>query len=129
VNARISYNDAVRRHFAEPRHAGDLADSFDRMISADVSDSDKGARIVISAGIRDGTIASAAFRAFSCPHLIAALDLACERLTGQPVQSLENYDLAHITKELGVPAEKAGRILLLEDALATLWAQIGSAAD
>jgi NifU-like protein involved in Fe-S cluster formation len=129
VNASVSYNDAVRRHFADPRHAGDLANSFDKTISADVSDSDKGARIVMSAGIRDGTIAAAAFRAWGCPHLIAALDLACERLTGQPVQSLEKYDLAHITQELGVPAEKAGRILLLEDALATLWAQFCGATD
>ncbi len=83
----------------------------------------------MSAGIRDATIAAAAFRTWGCPHLIAAVDLVCERLTGQPVKTLENYDLAHITQELGVPLEKTGRILLLEDALATLWAHSGSVAD
>lgn len=127
VNAAVTYNDAVRRHFAEPRHAGDLDNSFDTTISAEVSESDEGARIQVSAGLRDGAIAAAAFRAWGCPHLVAAADLVCERLTGQPVRSLENYDLAHITRELCIPAEKAGRILLLEDALATLWEQCDSA--
>lgn len=129
MNPSVSYNEAVRRHFTEPRHAGDLPDSFDRTLSADVSDSDEGARIVMSAGIRGDTIAGAAFRAWGCPYLIAAVDLACEGLAGQPVKSLENHDLAHITQELSVPAEKRGRILLLEDALATLWAQYTGAAD
>ncbi len=129
MNGGISYNEAVRRHFVDPRHAGDLGDAFDRTVTADVSESDSGARVLMSAGIRDGAIADTAFRARGCPHLIAAVDLACERLTGQPVRSLENYDLAHITRELCIPAEKAGRILLLQDALATLWAQYGSAED
>lgn len=127
MSALVSYNEAVRRHFEEPRHAGDLEGSFDCTITADASESDKGACIRLSVGIRGGNIAAAKFRAWGCPHLIAAVDLACEQMTGHPVQSLENLDLAHITKELCVPAEKAGRILLLEDALATLWARYGDA--
>ncbi len=129
MNSGVSYNEAVRRHFSEPRNAGELADSFDRILNADVSDSDNGVRIVLSAGIRDAVITGVAFRAWGCPHLIAAVDLACEQLAGQPATSLENHDLAHITGELAVPAEKAGRILLLEDALAILWAQYAGAAD
>ena len=127
MNASVSYNEAVRRRFDNPRHAGDLEGSFDSTITADVSESDKGACIRLSAGIRGGTIRAATFRAWGCPHLIAAVDLACEQMTGRPVQSLENLDLDHITKELCIPAEKAGRILLLEDALATLRARYGDA--
>lgn len=127
MNAFVSYNEAVRRHFEDPRHAGELEGAFDRTITAEASESDQGARICLAAGIRDGTLEAATFRAWGCPHLIAAADLACEQLTGRPVQSLENFDLAHITQELCIPAEKAGRILLLEDALATLWAQFGGA--
>lgn len=125
----VSYNDAVRRHFSKPRHAGDLEESFDQTLVADVSDSDKGARIAVTAGIRDGTIAAIRFRAWGCPHLIAALDRACELLQDKPVANLERCDLSNITEELSVPPEKAGRILLLEDALATLWAHYGSAAN
>jgi NifU-like protein involved in Fe-S cluster formation len=96
-------------------------------LAAEVADSDKGAHIVMAAGIRDDSIAAMTFRAWGCPHLIAALEAVCEHLVGQPAASLENCDLADITQELSVPAEKMGRILLVEDALATLWAQYGSA--
>ena len=99
------------------------------MLNADVADSDNGIHIVIKAGIRAGTIGEMAFRVWGCPHLIAALEIVCERLVGQPVTSLENYDLADITQELCLPAEKMSRILLLEDALATLWAEGCSAAN
>ncbi len=128
MNATASYNEVVRRHFTDPQHAGDLQRQYDTMLNADVADSDRGVHIVIKAGIRAGIIGEMAFRVWGCPHLIAALELVCERLVEQPVASLENYDLADITQELCIPAEKMGRILLLEDALATLWAESGSAA-
>jgi NifU-like protein involved in Fe-S cluster formation len=129
VNVAVSYNDAVRQHFASPQHAGDLQGRFERTLVAEVSDSGKGARIVVAAGIGGGVIVEMAFRVWGCPHLIAALDSACALLVGQPVGSLENCELADITRELSVPAEKMGRILLLKDALVALWAQHGSAED
>ena len=127
MSALVSYNEIVRRHFADPRHAGELRGEFERTLIADVSDSDKGAHVVMAAGVCDDIIAGMAFRVWGCPHLIAALELACNLLVSEPAASLENYELADITQELSVPAEKTGRILLLEDALTTLWAQYGSA--
>ncbi len=129
MNATAAYNEAVRRHFTDPRHAGNLQEDHELTLVADVSESAEGAQIVMSAGIRGDTIAGMAFRVRGCPHLIAALELACRILTGQPVASLENFDSANITQELSVPVQKAGRILLLEDALATLWAQYASIED
>lgn len=125
----VSYNQAVRRHFADPLHAGELRGSFDRTLEADVSDAGDGTRIVVTAGIRDGTIAAMAFRVRGCPHLIAALDRTCELLQGQPVANLEKWDLSNISRELSIPTDKAGRVLLMEDALAELWAQYGGTAD
>ena len=127
MNAAVSYNEALRRRFADPQHAGDLQGTFERTLVVDVSDSDKGPHIIMAAGVRDDSIAEITFRAWGCPHLIAALESVCERLLGQPAASLENCDLADITQDLSVPAEKMGRILLVEDALATLWAQYVSA--
>ena len=99
------------------------------MLVAEVSESGDGAHIAMSAGIRDGTIARMAYRVRGCPHLIAALELVCTTLESQPVAGLENFDSADITQVLSIPAEKSGRILLLEDALATLWAQYASTED
>ncbi len=129
MNAFASYNETVRRNFANPAHAGDLCGQYELKLAADVSESASGARITLAAGIRDGIIGGMAFRVRGCPHLIAALELVCTALEEQPVAGLENFDLADITQELSVPVEKSGRILLLEDALATLWAQYASAID
>lgn len=90
---------------------------------ADASESDHGARVSISVGIRAGTIAGMAYRVWGCPYLIAALEAVCLALEKKPPGSLENFDAADITRELSIPIEKSGRILLLEDALAMLWAQ------
>jgi NifU-like protein involved in Fe-S cluster formation len=124
-----SYNEAVRRYFADPEHGGELQGDYERTLVADVSESDNGAHIVLSAGIRRGTIARMAYRVWGCPHLIAALEHVCTTFEGQPVAGLEIFDSADITQELSVPVEKTGRILLLEDALATLWAQCAGIED
>ncbi|MDX1403040.1 MAG: iron-sulfur cluster assembly scaffold protein [Woeseiaceae bacterium] len=123
MTAPVSYNARVRQRFAEPQHAGDLEGRFDDTLTACASASDQGARVQLTVGLEDGLIGAATFRAWGCPHLIAAADLVCERLPGKSVQSLENVDLAHITEQLCIPVEKAGRILLIEDALAMLGAQ------
>ena len=129
MNTIASYNEAVRRIFADPAHAGDLRGEYELNLAADVVESASGARITLAAGIRGGIIAGMAFRVWGCPHLIAALELVCMALEEQPVAGLEKFDLADITQELSVPVEKSGRILLLEDALATLWAQYADAQD
>ena len=119
----------MRRRFADPQHSGELQKDYELILVADVSESGTGAHIAISAGIRGGTIARMAYRVRGCPHLIAALELVCTTLESQPVAGLEIFDSADITQELAIPAEKAGRILLLEDALAMLWAQYASTED
>jgi NifU-like protein involved in Fe-S cluster formation len=127
MNASTTYNEAVRGYFADPAHAGDLQGSFDQTLAADVAESESGAQVVLAAGIQAGKIAKMAYRAWGCPHLIAALELVCETLVNQPVESLENFDSADITQNLAVPTEKSGRILLVEDALAALRAQVAGA--
>ncbi len=127
MNASTTYNEAVRGYFANPAHAGDLQGSFDQTLAADVAESESGAQVVLAAGIQAGKIAKMAYRAWGCPHLIAALELVCETLVNQPVESLEIFDSADITQNLAVPTEKSGRILLVEDALAALWAQVAGA--
>lgn len=127
VTASTIYNEVVRAYFANPAHAGDLQGSFDQAITADVSESEGGAQVVLAAGIQAGSIAEMAYRAWGCPHLIAALELVCETMVNQPVEALEKFDSADITHNLAVPTEKSGRILLVEDALAALWAQVAGA--
>lgn len=112
------YNAEVRRRFAEPRHAGRVEGGF--MARRRAPDAD----IEVSATIESGTIRAMRFRARGCPHTIAACDLACERLSGQPVASLHEPLAISVGGPLGVPTEKTGRILVLEDVFRDLSSRI-----
>jgi len=128
MNEIVSYNDAVRQYFFRPDHAGDLQDRYDVSLTAEVSESAHGAHVVLAAGIDGETVSALAYRVRGCPHLVAALELLCTKLENRPVAALEKLATADITQELGVPVEKSGRILLLEDAVAMLWSQFAAAA-
>jgi NifU-like protein involved in Fe-S cluster formation len=124
MDSMVSYNDIVRQLFAAPEHAGDLSTACAQTLSATASESTRGAELVLVAGIDADQITAMAYRVRGCPHLIAALELFCDFLEGQPVSALEKPKIADITEQLSIPVEKSGRILLLEDAAAMLWSQV-----
>ena len=117
----VSYNDIVRAYFADPAHAGDLPANQVSVATVEVAESAHGARVQLSAGFDRETITALAYRVHGCPHLLAALEHFCTLFAGAPVSRLEKPDFADITRELAIPVEKSGRILLLEDAVAALW--------
>lgn len=63
------------------------------------------------------TISAAAFRAFACPHLVAACARLCDWLPGRPPGALARESWAGQLAALEIPAEKAASLLVLEDAL------------
>lgn len=119
------YNEQVRASFENPVHAGDAEGDYALLVSASAAEPASGAHLVLSAGIEDGKIAVLRFRAWGCPHLIAAAELTCAELQGQPVGDLVNVKAARLMEKLSVPLVKTGRIFLLEDAAGSLHRQIG----
>ena len=117
------YNETVRGCFENPAHAGDLRGDYAQVLSSERAESHHGARIVLFAGITDGMIAEMRFRAWACPHLIAAAELLCRDRENGPVSGLSLFHAKELMAQLSVPAEKTGKILLLEDALKSLWEQ------
>lgn len=111
------YNEAVRRLFAAPAHAGDA-----RGITADVARG--GARVVLAADLDGSRIARMRFRVLGCPHLVAAAEAACAGLEGQAATALREFSVDDIMRNLEIPVEKTGLMLLLEDAIKTLAAAI-----
>lgn len=122
------YNKVVRDCFENPDHAGDLQGEYAQVLTSEVMESEQGARIVLSAGIADGMIAQMCFRAWGCPHVIAAAEMLCRDRENGPVSGLSAIDANGMMEQLSVPVEKTGKILLLEDALKSLWEQHGCAA-
>jgi len=110
------YSDAVQRAFDHPGHAGTLSGAVG------VAGSEAaGTEIAFRMVAENNRILAMRFQAYGCPHTIAACDLAVERLLGQPVAALRNWDPAGTARELEIPVEKTGRLLLIQDALRNCW--------
>lgn len=122
------YNELVRACFENPDHAGDLGGDYAETLEADLTQAADGTRLMLSAGVADGTVSQMRFRAWGCPHFLAAAELLCREKEAGPVDSLSRFDLNAMMQRLSVPVEKTGKLLLLEDALKLLWAQHVAAA-
>lgn len=57
------------------------------------------------------------FRAYGCPHALAAADLVAEELEGRSVEALGRLDVEDIAARLDLPRDKLGKLLRIEDAL------------
>ena len=112
------YNELVRELFADTRHSGEIDGGTRAYFD------DQGVRIHLSAEIAGDTLRSLRFRAFGCPHVIAALEWVCRKFEGQPISVLEDFETGQIMKNLAVPTEKTGRILVIEDTVHSLKAAI-----
>ena len=123
------YNDAVRRHFANALHAGDLEPRYAGLVTAEVSESDSGCRLVLAAELDGGVMRRVRYRVFGCPHLIAAAEVSCARFEGRPVDALQEFSATPLMELLDVPVTKTGRLLLLEDAVAALARAAAPATD
>lgn len=117
------YNETVRACFHNAAHVGELSRDNPQKYIASAADSAQSARIVLASGIDAGVIREMRFRVWGCPHLIAAAEWLCGQLESGPAAAMENFPLQEIMRQLSVPVEKTGRILLLEDALKSLARQ------
>lgn len=114
------YSAPVRALFADTAHCRDLPGGI-----AGFADG-QGVRVRLTA-TRDGSrLVRLGFRAFGCPHFIAACELFCRSFEGRGAGGLADFNAADIMRDLSVPVEKTGRILVLEDAVRSLGDSIGS---
>lgn len=111
--AMTHYGARVRALFARPVHAGDADGPVVRLERG-------GQEVQLAATLAEGRLDRLAFRARGCPHLIAAAEDFCGRFEGRAVAELAGYDVPAVLRELEIPVEKTGRILLLEDAIHAL---------
>ena len=76
-----------------------------------------GTWVVFAARVRDGQVERLDTRVFGCPATRAACERAVEMLTGAPITDLGRLEPRLLGGELGIPPEKAGRLLIIQDAL------------
>jgi hypothetical protein len=138
------YSEQVRRLFETTPAAGAPRDRTG-WVQGDASDALTETRVRWYLRVRDGRIADARYEVRGCPHTIAVTARLAAGLVGHPIEVPSDVaggpalpgaagtpapagqgarpvpsvavDLAAIASELNVPAEKLGRLFVIEDAI------------
>lgn len=124
VESVNSYNALVRDHFHAPRNTP-CHDAAPDIVFGRAGSDTAGAQYRLSARVRDGRFLEVRFEGYGCPHTIAAASLLTEQLAGAPVEQASRWTWRSVQQLLDMPAEKRGRLLILEDALRSLIAASG----
>lgn len=111
-----SYSAAVVDHFDEPRNAGRFEPAAD-VVTGVAGKREQGVRFVVSARVAAERIVAVRFETYGCPHCIAVASWLSERLPGCSQADLRGWSWREAAAALQIPAEKRGRLLILEDAL------------
>jgi hypothetical protein len=118
TQVRPGYNALTRRFFEHPLNVGELRGLG--VGSGAAGSPSQGTWVRFHIQILRGAITAARFNAFGCPHVIAVASWLTESAVGsaagppgapglpEPVSALQ--------QRFEVPAEKRGRLLLVEDA-------------
>ncbi len=110
------YGAEVRRRAREAPGAGELPAGPD-VVTGRAGNAEQGALVNLQFRIADGEVVEGRFRAFGCPHFIAAASWLTDRFRGSGRPDLEAWDWREAADSLGVPPAKFGRLLTLQDAV------------
>jgi NifU-like protein involved in Fe-S cluster formation len=113
----LEYSPEVERYFREPVNLGSAESLAPHQIQGEAGSVERGTWIIIQARVEAGQLEAVRFLAYGCPHTIAACCRTTEKLAGAPVGELLNFAPDWLTDELNIPVEKAGKLLILQDAL------------
>lgn len=113
------YSPAVVDHFRAPRNAGCL-EGREGVIKGVAGSVAQGTMFVLRARVAGDRIEAVRFEAYGCPHCIAAGSWLTERLVGLTEPELRQWRWRAADEALAFPAEKRGRLLILEDAVKAL---------
>jgi nitrogen fixation protein NifU and related proteins len=115
-----AYSAEVERRFRAPPAAGELPPGDGVEVAAEAGSRAAGALVQLRARVAEGRIVAVRFRAYGCPHLIAAASWTAEQLAGAMPTTLADWDWQAVAGALVVPPAKFGRLLLLQDAVRNL---------
>ena len=115
-----AYSPRVKALFAAPPCAGPLPDGPGERHRGEAGSPEQGAWVAFEARVAEGMVIQAVFRAWGCPHVIAASALVAERLAGRPLAEAAGFDVQALAAELDLPPAKLGRLLVVQDAATTL---------
>lgn len=114
------YSPRVLELFARLPGAEPLSSGRGRRVVGEAIALDRGAWVRFEARIEAGRISDCVFRAWGCPHTLAAAAWVVGEVRTRAVTDCASIDASRLARELDAPAEKMGRMLVVEDALGAL---------
>jgi NifU-like protein involved in Fe-S cluster formation len=120
----MDYSSDVRRRFLAPARAGTIPPEASNVVAGDAEDRSLEFWVRFQVQVNGRTIERMRFQAFGCPHAIAAADSVAADLEGKPVDALVGIDVEELALRTGLPREKFGKLLCIEDALADCHARL-----
>lgn len=110
------YSSEVQRRFERAPRLGRLASQLPGRVSGAAGDVRQGVRVAFEARVAEGRIVECRFRAYGCPHVIAAASWVAEHAEGRPAGEAGWPDPRALAQLLEVPPHKLGSLLVVEDA-------------
>ena len=114
----MDYGSEVEERFLSPSRVGEFEEGTPGLVSGEAQDRTLNVWIRFQVQVLDGAIRAARFNVYGCPYTVAAADWAAEGLEGRPGAALAKLEMRERRRALGVPLEKLGKLLLIEDAAA-----------
>ena len=111
----MEYSPEVLRRFQNPAHAGRI-DGED-VVTGRAGRRRSGSDVVFYLRLAGDQISDARFEAYGCPHTIAAADYVAEGVVGKRTADAIQIDPHGIVRQLALPNDKIGQVLIVEDAL------------
>jgi NifU-like protein involved in Fe-S cluster formation len=119
----LDYCGEVRHRFeTAPRHGRVLAAPTERRAGG-AGEIGRGVRVEFEAAVRGGRVVECRFRAYGCPHVIAAASWVAEQAEGRAIGDADWLDPRRLAELLEAPPHKLGSLLVVEDAFRACFAQ------
>ena len=113
----------VRELFSRLSGAGTIADTSGTVLRGEAGQQTGEAWVRLHLRVSADTVIEARFQALGCPHTLATASWLAAQLAGRQRPDVQPGSPRDWGQALGVPVEKLGRLLLIEDALHAALAQ------
>jgi nitrogen fixation protein NifU and related proteins len=119
----IRYSARVQDLFARLPGAQALPAGRGTVVSGEAMALERGAWVRLEARIDQGRVVECVFRAWGCPHVLAAAAWACAEMRGLAIDAAGAINARRLAEALDAPVGKMGRLLVVEDAMHALIAE------
>jgi NifU-like protein involved in Fe-S cluster formation len=109
-----AYNSLVRDLFIGVRPSPSV-EHWDVWLIGEAGSISRGTWVRLKLKIQDARVTDARFRVYGCPHTVAATAWLAQQVVGRSASDLLPEGIATLCRPLEVPAEKLGRLLVIED--------------